>query len=201
MLVGLKGLLVSVIGLAAAMALGGLALAQEPTPTATAPALAACPTGVTLAVSPPSASAPTTVSVTLSSQPTAEERTAFHFHYFVDTDPTAAGQAIPLGDPRIIHAHAAGYVASTTQDLGALSAGQHTVWVVLGRAPADGNTACDLRGSVTFTVAASLPGTGSGGHLDQSSSGLPMVIWLALASASLAVLCLGVGLRARTRRG
>ena len=200
MLAGLKGLLVSVIGLAVATALGGFTLAQQPTPTA--PVLAACPTGVTLTVSPPSASAPTTVTVTLSSQPT-EDPTAFHFDYFVDTDPTAAGQEIPIGNPKIIHAHAAGYVASTTQDLGALSAGQHTVWVVLSRSPsaaAIGRTACDLRGSVTFTVAAAQPGTGSRGYLDQNSSRLPMVTWLALASASLVVLCLGVGLRRRTRR-
>jgi hypothetical protein len=49
-------------------------------------------------------------------------------------------------------------------------------------------------------VAAALPETGSGGYVDQSSSGLPMVAWLALAGASLAVLCLGVGLWTRRAR-
>jgi len=196
MLTGLKGLLVSVIGLATAMALGGLALAQAPTPTVAA--LAACPTGVTLTVAPPAAAAPTTVTVTLSSQlnikpASASDPTSFHLHYFVDTDATAAGQAVPTGNPKIIHS------ASTTQDLGALTAGQHTVSVVLGQL---NHTACAVRGSVTFTVAAPLPGAvGSGGYLDQSSSGFPMVTLLALASASLAVLCLGVELRRRARRG
>jgi hypothetical protein len=195
MLTGLKGLLLGAIGLAAAMALGGLALAQEPTPTA-AP-IAACPADVTLTVSPPAASAPTTVTVALSQEvnikpATAGDPTSFHLHYFVDTDPVAAGQAIPTGNPKIIHS------GSTTQDLGALSAGSHTVTVVLGQF---NHTACAVRGSATFTVAAPLPGSvGSGGYLDQSSSGSPIVTLVALASASLAVLCLGVGLRRRARR-
>jgi hypothetical protein len=197
MLTGLKGLLLAAIGLAAATALGGLALAQQGTPTVPAPAPAACPTGVTLTVSAPSASAPTTVSVTLSSQlnikpASAADPTSFHLHYFVDTDPAAAGQLVPTGNPKIIHS------ASTTQDLGALTAGPHTVSVVLGQVS---HTACAVRGSVTFTVAAPLPGTGSGGDLDQTSSGVPMVAWLALAGASFAVLCVGAGLRRRARRG
>lgn len=58
-----------------------------------------------------------------------------------------------------------------------------------------------LAATSAAAVAAAVPKAGSGGYLDQSSSGLPMVAWLALAGASLAVLCLGVGLRARTRRG
>jgi hypothetical protein len=194
MLTGLKGLLVSAIGVAAALALGGLALAQQGTPTVAAPA--ACPTGVTLTVAPPSASAPTTVSVTLSSQlnlkpASASDPTSFHLHYFVDTDPVAAGQPVPTGNPKIIHS------ASTTQDLGALTAGSHTVTVVLGQF---NHTACAVRGSVTFTSAA-LPVTGSGGYLDRSSSGMSMAVWLALASAALVVLCLGVGLRRRASRG
>jgi len=194
MLTGLKGLLVSAVGLAAAMALGGLALAQQETPTVAAPA--ACPTGVTLTVAAPGASAPTTVSVTLSSQlnlkpASAGDPTSFHLHYFVDTDAVAAGQAVPTGNPKIIHS------ASTTQDLGALAAGQHAVTVVLGQL---NHTACAVRGSVTFTSAA-LPATGSGSYLDQGSSGMPLAVWLALASVSLVVLCLGVGLRRRASRG
>ena len=193
----LKGLLVALFGSAAVVALGGLALAQQTTPTA--PSIAACPTGVTLTVSPPTASAPTTVSVALSSTlnlkaATAGDPTSFHLHYFVDTEATAAGQAMPTGNPKIIHS------ASTTQDLGTLSAGQHTVWAVLGQL---NHTACDVRGAATFTVAAAapLPATGSGGYLDQSSSGLTIAAWLVLASASLAVFCLGGGLVLRTRRG
>ena len=194
MLKGLKVLLVSAAGLAGAMALGGLALAQAPTPTA-AP-IAACPTGATLTVSPPTASAPSTVSVTVSPQlnikaASAGDPTSFHLHYFVDTDATAAGTAVPTGDPKIIHS------GSTTQDLGALTAGSHTVTVVLGQF---NHVACDARGSVTFTSVA-LPATGSGGDLDQNASGLPTAAWLALAGVVLAALGLGAGLQARTRRG
>ena len=194
MLTGLKGLLLAAIGLVGAMALGGLALAQAPTPTA--PPAAACPTGVTLTVSAPSASAPSSVSVTLSSElnikpATAADPTSFHLHYFVDTDATAAGTPVPTDNPKIIHS------ASTTQDLGALTAGSHTVTVVLGQF---NHVACDVSGSVTFTSVA-LPATGSGGNFGQNSSVLPMAAWLALVSASLMVLCLGVGLRTVTKRG
>jgi len=151
---------------------------------------------VTLTVSPPAASAPSSVSVTVSPQinikaASAGDPTSFHLHYFVDTEATAAGTAVPTGNPKIIHS------GSTTQDLGALTAGSHTVTVVLGQF---NHVACDARGSVTFTSVA-LPATGSGGDFDQSSSGLPMAAWLALAGVLLAGLSLGAGLRARTKRG
>lgn len=116
--------------------------------TASAQTIAACPSGVTITVAPPAAAAPTTVSVTvtpaLNIKPAAAvDTTSFHLHYFVDTAPTATGTEIPIGDAKIIHS------ATTTQDLGSLSLGQHTVVVVLGQL---NHTACDARGSVTFTV-------------------------------------------------
>ena len=231
MLAGFRVVLVSAIGLVAAMALGGLALAQEPTHTdhalapPTAAEIAACPAGHTLTVSPPSASAPNTVGVTVSPQPPNTPPVSFmgdswgHFVYFVDTDPTPAGQYIP-DTTKIIHGVDQYFgIPNVTRDLtkpylvgytgGALSAGQHTVWVALGwytpneqtrsmiSSGHGANVACDLRGSVTFTVAAALPGTGSGGYLDQNSSRLPMLTWLALAGVSLVALCLGAVLRRR----
>ena len=231
MLAGCRVVLISVIGLVAAMVLGGLAFAQEPThtgaalPSPSAEEIAACPTGHTLTVSPPTAAAPNTVGVTVSPQPADTPPSDFtgdswgHFVYFVDTDPTPVGQYIPDG-PRIIHGVDQYYgMPNLTRDLtvpyaigytgGPLSPGQHTVWVVVGwYTPGDSsssriagghsaNVACDLRGSVTFTIAAALPGAGSGGRLGQHSSQLPMMTWLALAGASLVVLCLGAGLRRR----
>jgi hypothetical protein len=49
-----------------------------------------------------------------------------HLHVFIDRDPTPAGQAVPKGVPGIIH------TAKTSITLPAMSAGEHTVWVVLG---------------------------------------------------------------------
>lgn len=49
-----------------------------------------------------------------------------HVHVFVDRDPTPAGQAIPAGDPAIIHS------AVSPVALPALAAGDHVLWVVLG---------------------------------------------------------------------
>lgn len=51
-----------------------------------------------------------------------------HVHVFVDRDPTATGQAIPV-EAGIIHS------ASTTIEVPGLAKGDHTLWVVLG----DGN--------------------------------------------------------------
>ncbi len=118
------------------------------TRTASAQTAAACPTGVTLTVAAPTAAAPTTVNVTvtpaLNIKPAAAaDATSFHLHYFIDTPATAAGAVIPSGDPKIVHS------GTTTQDLGALAAGSHTVTVVLGQV---NHTACDTRASVTFTT-------------------------------------------------
>ncbi len=117
---------------------------------ATAQTLAACPTGVTMTIAAPTAAAPTTVNVTVTpaqniKAATAGDTTSFHLHYFVDTPATAAGSVIPSGDAKIIHS------GSTTQDLGALAAGSHTVTAVLGQL---NHTACDTRATVTFTTAA-----------------------------------------------
>lgn len=115
--------------------------------TASAQTLTACPTGVTMTLTAPTAAAPTTVNVTITpaqniKAATAGDTASFHLHYFVDTAVTAAGAVIPSGDPKIIHS------ATTTQDLGALAAGSHTVTVVLGQL---NHTACDARATVTFT--------------------------------------------------
>ncbi len=121
------------------------------TRTASAQTAASCPTGVTLTVVPPTAAAPTTVGVTVVpatlniKAAAAADATSFHLHYFVDTPATAAGATIPSGDPKIIHS------GTTTQDLGALAAGSHTVTVVLGQV---NHTACDTRASATFTTVA-----------------------------------------------
>ncbi len=138
------------VSLSVAVAAGFYALGAAPvafgqTPTALAP----CPTGVTLTVSSPVSAAPTTVSVVL--QPAQNIKAAvqadpasLHVHYFIDTDPTPAGKTVPSGDPKIIHS------GLLTQDLGPLSAGPHTVWVVLGQLD---HTACTTRGVVTFNYA------------------------------------------------
>jgi hypothetical protein len=51
-----------------------------------------------------------------------------HFHVFVDTDPPAAGEAIPTDDPAIIH------TAETSVSVPDLAPGPHVIWVVLGDA-------------------------------------------------------------------
>jgi len=120
------------------------------TSTASAQTPGACLAGVTLAVATPTAAAPTTVNVTVTpaqniKPASAADATSFHLHYFVDTPATAAGGVIPSGDPKIIHS------GTTTQDLGALAPGAHSVTVVLGQLS---HTACDARASVTFTTVA-----------------------------------------------
>lgn len=79
---------------------------------------------------------------------------SFHLHYYVDVDPATTlkpGTPIPTGDAKIIHS------GTPSQDVGTLTPGSHTVWVVLGQLAhqacggADGNVAV---GKVTFTVAA-----------------------------------------------
>lgn len=170
-------------------------LAQTPGPVT----LAACPSGVTLTVQPPTSSAPTVVSVqlsqTLNIKPaSASDPTSLHLHYFIDTQPTAAGQTVPSGDPKIIHS------GSTTQDLGTLSAGEHTVWVVVGQL---NHTACEVRGSATFTtVATAAPKTGDAGLAAPTNSSWPSsyleagIVIAVLGATGLAA----VGLTLRHRR-
>jgi len=203
----------SAIALLCALVLGSawlapVALAQ--TPTATATGIATCPTGLAITVAPPAAGS-TTVSATIT--PTLNIKAAalgdlqsFHVHYFIDVDPTKtlkAGSVIPSGDPKIIHS------GTTTQDLGTLAAGSHTVWVVVGQVAhqacggTDGNV---IAGSTTFTVAAvaatttAAPAptrTGNGG-LAQPQTGLAMP--LALLTAALVTTLAARSLTGRRHR-
>lgn len=119
------------------------------------PTAAPCPPNETLRIMAPMAAAPTTVSVQVSPplnlKPAAEnDPNSFHLHYFIDLNPATViklGQPIPLGNPQIIH------TAATTQDVGQLTAGPHTVWVVLAQV---NHIPCtpSVQSSVTFTVAA-----------------------------------------------
>jgi hypothetical protein len=181
---------------------GGTAYAQTP---------AACPAGATISLTAPSASAPTTVTAAvtpadLNIKPASEaDATSFHVHYFVDTDASAAGEAIPTGNPSIIHS------GSLEQDLGALTPGSHTVTVVVGQV---NHTACETRDSVTFEVAAAAqatatpsgtpaatqtpvgaPSTGSGGFLGGGSE--PVSASLGALLAGLALVGLGLGVARR----
>jgi hypothetical protein len=154
------------------------------TATATAsPTPAACPSGVTITVAAPTAAAPSTVSVMVTpslniKSPMAGDPTSFHLHYFIDTAPTQAGTTVPMGNPKIIHS------AALTQDVGSLAPGSHTVWVVLGQV---NHTACNARGSVTFTVTAPTPPrTGDAGLASTGSDAFAMFALLGLAFAATA---------------
>ncbi|MCC6238522.1 MAG: hypothetical protein IT299_13250 [Dehalococcoidia bacterium] len=192
--------------LALAMANAGtIAQAQTPSPTGTAAPLAACPTANQLLVAPPTAAAPTTVTTSIApplgnlKAATQGDRASLHLHYFIDTPPPAAGTTIPMG-PSIIH------TAALTQDLGALSAGAHTVYVVVGQLD---HRACALRGQVSFNVGAASasatqptspvtpPKTGSGGLLPGAASASS---WLGLATLAVAALGIAGGAVVARRR-
>ena len=170
------------------------------------PPLAPCPTGLAITTIAPTTAAPTTVTATV--VPTlnlkaaaAADPQSFHLHYYVDVDPTTTlkpGTAIPSGDPKIIHS------GSLSQDLGTLTPGAHTVWVVIGQfahqacGGADGNV---VAGKVTFTTAAAqaapVPApakAGNGGLV--APTGSPV---LPFALAALALLVVG-GARIATAR-
>jgi len=166
------------------------------TATATGTASAtpvACPTGVTIAVAAPAAgsnSVTVTVTPPQNIKPgTAGDPTSYHLHYFIDTPPTAAGQAVPLGNASIIHS------GSLTQDLGSLAPGSHTVYVVLGQLS---HVACEARGQVTFNVAAAptAPKTGTGGLVGGSGSSTAAEAFALLAVTAM----LTLGGRLATRR-
>lgn len=165
--------------------------------TPQAPALKECPSGESISVTAPTAAAPTTVSVTVAPpvnlKPAKDaDAESYHLHYFVDTDPATvaqAGQPVPAGNPKIIHS------AATTQDLGALSAGKHTVWVVLGDVS---HIVCTpvVQGTVSFDVSA-LPATGTGGAAgDGIFDG--SALWLAVAAGAV-IAAAGVALRRAAR--
>lgn len=159
------------------------AQAQTPSPQPAATQLP-CPAGVTVNVTPPDALAPTTVNVTLTpAQPVKAasfaDPNSLHVHYFIDTLATPSGSVIPAGDPKIIHS------GTLTQDLGPLTAGTHTVTVVLGQLS---HTACDARGSTTFIVgqlaaAPVAPKSGNAGLASSSTSALVVVLLVAVATA------------------
>jgi len=159
------------------------AQAQTPSPQPVATQLP-CPAGVTVNVTPPDAIAPTTVNVTLTpAQPikaaSFADPNSLHVHYFIDTLATPSGSVIPAGDAKIIHS------GSLTQDLGPLTAGMHTVTVVLGQLS---HTACDARGSTTFIVgqiAAQVapPKSGNAGLASSSTSALVIVVLVAVTVA------------------
>lgn len=146
---------------------------------ATAQTIAACPTGATMTITAPTAAAPTTVNVTITpaqniKAAAAADTTSLHMHYFIDTPATAAGATIPSGDPKVVHS------GTTTQDLGTLAPGSHTVIAVLGQL---NHTACDTRATVTFTTAAASTAapaaapakTGNAGLAEDGSASLLLV--------------------------
>jgi hypothetical protein len=168
--------------------------AQTPTPAAGA----ACPPEAATArlqLAPPTAAAPTTVTLTvtpstLNVKPAASgDPASVHFHYFVDLDPATVivpGQPIPTGNPRIIHS------AATTQDLGPLAPGQHTVWVVLGdvrHVPCQPLVEASVRFAVGGAAPAAVPATGGGGLLGPRAGSMSRV--LALLGGGLILVALG----------
>ena len=176
--------LLLVLTFASSAALAAVSSASAQTPTPTAAAQAACPTGVTVNVAPPTAAAPTTLTVALTppqniKAATTADPQSLHLHYFVDSLPTAAGSVVPAGDPKIIHS------GSLTQDVGPLTAGTHTVTVVVGQL---NHTACEARGSATFIVgqaagAPVAPKSGNAGLAGASSSALVVVLLVGVAIA------------------
>ncbi len=187
MIIARVSALVVTVTLAASVMVGATQTASA------APSQAPCPSGETISVTAPSAAASTTVSVAVTPpvnlKPAASgDSASYHLHYFVDIDPStvvSAGKPVPTGNPKIIHS------ASTSQDLGALSAGNHTVWVLLGDVS---HLVCDpvVQGSVSFNVAAgALPATGTSGAPAAGVNG--SAIWLILAGTVAA----GAGLALR----
>lgn len=185
------------IAIAIALVAGIMILGLLPSRAFAAPSLIACPSGEAITVVAPTVSAPTTVSVTVAppvNLKPAKDAVAdsFHLHYFVDIDPSTvvqAGQPVPTGNPKIIHS------AATTQDAGALSAGKHTVWVVLGDVS---HTTCTpmVVGSVSFDVkaAAALPAGGTGVG-DGGANGVAIPMFIAALIAGLAAVSAGFVLR------
>jgi hypothetical protein len=171
--------LVAAMSLVALAGLGGVAHAQTPAP---------CPTGLTVAVAPPTAAAPTTVTVTLTpavtiKSPADADPASYHLHYFVDTPAVDAGTLVPTGNPQIIHS------ISQAQDLGELAAGSHEVTVVLGQF---NHSACEARGTATFTVAQPAPASaGNAGLTEGGGFPLGSVSVAALATLALAFVAAG----------
>ena len=143
-----------------------------------------CPEGVSVSVLPPDAKAPTTVNVRV--EPTEHFRAIalrevgpFTLHYFVDGAVTPAGEAVPTGDPRVIA------TSATSQRLGLLGPGAHTVTVVL--AQSDG-IACAARGATSFIVGQQAgqpiaPQSGNAGLAGSSTAAATVVLLVGAAAA------------------
>ncbi|MGI8550406.1 MAG: DUF4399 domain-containing protein [Dehalococcoidia bacterium] len=127
---------------------------------------------------------------------------ASHFHYFVDRDPASVlrpGQPIPSGQPDIIHS------ALSSQPILDLSAGQHTVWVVLSHNDHTPYTP-NVQAQVSFTLSAptqavqaplnvSLPPLPRTGATRPLPLGLVLVVGLLLAGIGVALLRPATGRR------
>jgi hypothetical protein len=120
----------------------------------------------------------------------AGDPTSFHFHYFVDVNPATIivpGQPVPVGNPAIIHS------GELSMTFAGLAAGDHTVWVVMGRlnhVPCAG----DVSAVVKFTVPKA-PATGTGPAGDESGA----YTWAILAGVVLLATAAVAGARAIKR--
>ncbi len=178
----------AVLGLVAVgtAALPSATLAQQGTIRVTAPANGATVSG------------PVTVQVAIGGvviKPATDgDLDAFHYHIFVDVDPTTvtqAGQPIPTGQANIIH------TADLNHALGELPPGPHTVYVMLTKTNHIPLTPA-VQDRVTFTVAAAggaaqtppagTPRTGAG----VSAGAAPLPLALALAPIVAGALLLAV---------
>jgi hypothetical protein len=128
--------------------------------------------------------------------PSAGDLTSFHLHYFVDLDPATVivpGQPLPPpgANPSIIHS------PELSMTFPGLTAGDHTVWVVMGRVdhvPCAGGVSAVVK----FTVAAAPkpPATGTGAASGDDTSAY---IWAILAGVALLAAGAVAGARAVKR--
>jgi hypothetical protein len=117
---------------------------------------------------------------------TATQEGQGHVHLFVDTEPGAAGAAIPTGQENIIHMGAAPFDSREVQ----LDPGRHTIHAVLADSA---HVALDplARDSVTFTVSAGAapaptrPAATGDGSLAGGGPGLGLVVGLVLAALAV----------------
>jgi hypothetical protein len=115
---------------------------------------------------------------------------SYHLHYFIDTEPTAAGSMVPFGNPRIVHTN------QTTLEVTGLSAGSHLVTVVLGQY---NHTACPARGSDSFQVGAAVqpPRTGSAGLVSGGGSDDAYAAFALLSVATMLTLSARLATRSK----
>jgi hypothetical protein len=192
----------------ACLGLAGVAYAQSPSPSAS-PSATAVPPAPTPAPPVEPAQCPdvsisakatgSTVSVTLVPStvnikpPSAGDLNSFHLHYFVDLDPATIivpGQPLPPpgANPSIIHS------PELSMTFSGLTAGDHTVWVVMGRlnhVPCAGG----VQAVVKFTVPKA-PGTGTG---PATGDGTGAYTWAIVAGVALLATGAVAGARAIKR--